>query len=95
MADQTAERMLRTARRPPYSDDPKERVAAPKPDPFTKAPKSFPRRVTLDLTDADYDALREGAYHDRSSIAEILRCLVELWRTDPKLAAEVTRHYNR
>jgi hypothetical protein len=51
--------------------------------------------VTLDLTDADYDALPEGAYHDRTSIAEILRCLIELWRTDPKRAAAVTQHYNR
>jgi hypothetical protein len=45
--------------------------------------------VTLDLSDDDHLALKLAAAHQRSSMAELLRALVALWRSDPDLAERV------
>ena len=56
---------------------------------------SFPRRVTLDLDDERYQLLQRAAYEasspeHRSSIAEILRALVDALKADPTLLQQET-----
>lgn len=70
-------------------------AAAPEhaPAPFRSAPSPHPRRLTLDLSDDDHRAVKDGAYDHRTSMAELLRALVALWREDPEVAARVKARF--
>lgn len=50
----------------------------------------FPRRVTLDLSQDDHDALLGARYADRIPMNDRLRALVSIWREDPSLAQAVS-----
>lgn len=64
---------------------------APKKAAFTKAARTHPRRITLDLTEADYDVLHEAAHVHRTTKAQLLRALLELAATDPKVMAKAAK----
>ena len=49
----------------------------------------FDRRVTLDLTREDHRALKMAALEADTTMAELLRALVALWRQDSHLARRV------
>ena len=51
----------------------------------------YPRRLTLDLSEDDHDALLGARYADRVVMAERIRALVSLWREDPSLAQAVSQ----
>ncbi len=50
----------------------------------------YPRRLTLDLSEDDHDALLGARYADRVVMADRIRALVSLWREDPALAEAVS-----
>ena len=50
---------------------------------------NYPKRITLDLTEADYRALHGARHADRVPMAGRLRAL-SLWREDPALAKVVS-----
>ena len=77
-------RKLAASKQPGAGDAP----AGPPPA-FVRAPKPFPHRVTLDLSSDDFDALRAWAHAERLPMAELLRGLVGLCRSDEQLAASV------
>lgn len=52
---------------------------------------SYPRRVTLDLDDARYEFMQWAAYEHRTSIAELLRAVVDELRADEKLLGRVAK----
>jgi hypothetical protein len=84
VADDIAKRIQRTTAR---AAEPGGSVV--RPAPFIKAERTYPHRVTLDLTAEQYSALRTGAYQGRSTIANILRALVEQWSAEPELARTI------
>ncbi|MEE9415891.1 MAG: hypothetical protein V3V01_11440 [Acidimicrobiales bacterium] len=51
-----------------------------------KPTKRYPRRVTLDLTDEQYEWLRSAAFEARTPMSGIVRALVEMSSTKKKLA---------
>ena len=53
-------------------------------------PLGYPKRVTLDLTVDDHNALLGARYADRVPMADRLRALISLWRQDPALAEAVS-----
>ena len=59
-------------------------VIAPTPvvAPFKEAPKPYPRRITLDLTNEDHRALKQAALDGNTTVADLLRSLVSAWRVD-------------
>lgn len=77
-----SERMARTAK--------KQGTVTAAAAPFAKPPKRYPRRVTLDLTDEDYAALRKDAFAGEVTIAALLRGMVATCRDTPKLLTEAT-----
>jgi hypothetical protein len=50
----------------------------------------YPKRLTLDLSQDDHDALMGARYADRVPMADRIRALVSLWREDPQLAEAVS-----
>ncbi len=50
--------------------------------------KRYPRRVTLDLTDEQYDRLRTAAFEARTPMSGILRGLVDLSGSKKKLMGQ-------
>ena len=50
----------------------------------------YPKRLTLDLSQDDHDALMGARYADRVPMADRIRALVSLWREDPDLAQAVS-----
>lgn len=50
----------------------------------------YPKRLTLDLSQDDHDALMGARYADRVPMADRIRALVSLWRDDPALAEAVS-----
>lgn len=85
MSDQLQDRMrkLTATKRAP---DPGVADGAPA---FVRPPKPFPHRVTLDLSPEDFEALRSWAHRDRLPMAELLRALVGICRSDTALEAAV------
>ncbi len=53
------------------------------------SPPMFPRRMTLDLSEEDHQALRRAAFEDEIPMAAMIRELISMWRADPKLQAKV------
>ncbi len=86
MPDDISKRIQRTTAR---AGGPERRGSTAQPAPFMKAGKTYPHRVTLDLTSEQYEALRRGAYENRSTIANILRALVEEWSVEPLIAKAI------
>lgn len=73
--------MSRTARTLPTGEpDDNSRRASPR----------YPKRLTLDLSQDDHDALMGARYADRVPMADRIRALVSLWREDPQLAEAVS-----
>ncbi len=60
--------------------------------PFVPPPPTYERRVTLDLTADDHRALKLAAVTEYTTMADLLRALVALWRDDPQLAQRVREH---
>lgn len=58
-------------------------------EPFKKAPKKHPHRVTLDLSAEDYEALRLRAFEQHTGMATLLRALVRLYVEDPSVAKRI------
>lgn len=58
--------------------------------PFVAAPPAYERRITLDLTAKDHQALKLAAVTERTTMADLLRGLVALWREDPGLARRIS-----
>lgn len=52
------------------------------------AEKKYPRRVTLDLTDEQYEWLRGAAYEARTPMSAIVRAMVQLGSDKKKTAAK-------
>ena len=73
--------MSRTARTLPTGEpDDSSRRASPR----------YPKRLTLDLSQDDHDALMGARYADRVPMADRIRALVSLWRENPQLADAVS-----
>jgi len=53
-------------------------------------PAGYPKRITIDLTQDDFDALAGARYADRVTTADRIRALVSLWRDTPELADAVS-----
>ena len=49
-----------------------------------------PKRLTVDLSQQDHDALRGARWADRVPIADRVRALLSPWRAAPALAAAVS-----
>lgn len=58
-------------------------------------PRVYSRRITLDLTAEDHQALRLAAAQYDTTMADLLRGLVALWRDDPVLAQRVHQKHQR
>lgn len=50
----------------------------------------YPKRLTLDLSQDDHDALMGARYADRVPMADRIRAMVSLWRENPDLAQAVS-----
>lgn len=50
--------------------------------------KKYPRRVTLDLTDEQYEWLRGAAFEARTPMSAIVRAMVQLGSDKKKTAAK-------
>lgn len=59
---------------------------------FTSAPSTYGKRLTLDLTADDHQALKVGAAQATTTMAGVLRALLALWRDDPELARRVKEY---
>ena len=59
-------------------------------DASRRASPRYPKRLTLDLSQDDHDALMGARYADRVPMADRIRPLVSLWREDPQLAEAVS-----
>lgn len=57
--------------------------------PFVAAPPAYERRITLDLTAEDHRALKLAAVTEHTTMADLLRGLVALWREDADIARRV------
>ncbi len=55
--------------------------------PKDTAAKRYPRRVTLDLTDEQYEWLRATAFEARTPMSAIVRAMVQLGSEKKKTAA--------
>lgn len=55
-----------------------------------RASARYPKRLTLDLSQDDYDALIGARYADRAPMADRIRALISLWREDPEVAEAVS-----
>lgn len=73
-------------------DSPPETPTAPAPLP---KPQTFDHRISLDLGDEDYRALKLGAVDEATTVAKILRSLVDLWRTDNHTRQQVTERLTK
>lgn len=62
---------------------------AKKAAPFQEAPPAYGRRITLDLTDEDHQALKLAALEQRTTMANLLRSMVGIYLGDPKVAERV------
>ncbi len=51
---------------------------------------SYPKRISLDVTEDDYHALQGARYADRVPMADRIRALLSLWQEDPALAEAVS-----
>ena len=51
---------------------------------------SYPKRISLDVTEDDYNALQGARYADRVPMADRIRALLSLWQEDPALAEAVS-----
>lgn len=87
MSDHLQDRMRKLAG-PKQSAPPGASSPSPAPA-FVRPPKPFPHRVTLDLSEDDFDALRAWAHRERLPMAELLRGLVGICRSDEQLEAAV------
>jgi hypothetical protein len=56
---------------------------------FRAAPPAYERRVTLDLSNEDHRALKLAALEQETTMADLLRTLVAIWRDDKTLAKQV------
>lgn len=63
--------------------------------PVAPPPRPYPRRITLDLTAEDHQALKLAAVQHDTTMADLLRGLVALWRADPVLAQRLSRQHQR
>ncbi len=63
--------------------------------PVVPPPRTYPRRITLDLTAKDHQALKLAAVQHDTTMADLLRGLVALWRTDPVLAQRVYQEHQK
>lgn len=88
MSDQLQDRMRKLAGPKQASSSSGTSNPAPTPT-FVRPPKPFPHRVTLDLSEDDFDALRTWAHGQRLPMAELLRGLVGICRADEQLEAAV------
>jgi hypothetical protein len=59
--------------------------------PFVAAPRTYERRITLDLTAEDHQALKLAAVQQHTTMADLLRALVALWRDDPVVAERIAK----
>ncbi len=62
---------------------------------FRAAPPAYERRVTLDLTPDDHRALKVAAVEQDTTMADLLRALIALWREDPELPERVGERLSR
>ncbi len=85
-----SDRMRRQLDRSEASPPPSMLVVEPAQPPGDKL---FPRRITLDLTNDDHRALKQAALDSRVPMADLLRVLVRLWRSDPDFAAAAARWF--
>ena len=69
----------------------KSRTAAPAEQAFTAAPKRYNKRLTLDLEEADFKALKMHSIEAGRPVADILRGLIAVYREDETLKKESTR----
>lgn len=51
---------------------------------------SYPKRISLDVTEDDYHPLQGARYADRVAMADRTRALLSLWQEDPALAEAVS-----
>lgn len=81
-----ASRMAKQVQKPKKAakDRPAKKAA-----PFQDAPPAFGRRITLDLTDEDHQALKRAALEQRTTMANLLRSMVGIYLGDPKVADRV------
>jgi hypothetical protein len=56
---------------------------------------SYPRRVTLPLTDDDYKALKRAHLDDDVNTVTRLRAMVDLWQTNSRVREQIDRHARR
>ena len=71
-------------------------VATTKPaEPFRPTEKLHRHRISLDLEDASYEALKVDAFDKRVALVELLRALVEEWWADPELQTRTYRRLGR
>ncbi len=68
-------------------DSPKQSATSSN-SPGSTAEKKYPRRVTLDLTDDQYEWLRGAAYEARTPMSAIVRAMVQLGSDKKKTAAK-------
>lgn len=47
--------------------------------------RTYSHRLTLDITEADYQALAFAAVPDKLKISHLMRALIELWSQDDDL----------
>jgi hypothetical protein len=59
---------------------------------FTAPPATYGKRLTLDLTVEDHQALKIGAAEATATMAGVLRALLALWRDDAELARRVREY---
>ncbi len=69
-----------------------KRFVQPRAEPPARKPeKTYPRRVTLDLTDLQYEALRRLAFEERVNMAELLRALTDLCVQDSEISGAAVK----
>ncbi len=54
------------------------------------ARSGYPKRLTLDLSEDDHNALLGGRHADRVPMADQMRAVVSLWQENPALAEAVS-----
>jgi len=79
-----ASRMAKQVQKPKAAKGPAKKAA-----PFQEAPPAYGRRITLDLTDEDHQALKLAALEQRTTMANLLRSMVGIYLGDPKVAERV------
>lgn len=68
------------------------RKAAPPAEPFKKSDGrvSFPHRMSLDLTDEQYEWLKEMAWQNRTTASGLLRTVLGRLAEKPQLLKQIT-----